>query len=293
MFSLIITSYNEVENTKLLIQAILSSFTKNDELILVSPNLELKDFLEKQRKEFQKIFIQDAKKGKPAALNLALNQAKGKFIICTDGDVILRENAISEILKPFQEKEVGLVSGQPISKDPKESLFGYWSHFLVNAAHVTRQKREDKNQFFVASGYLLAFRNSLIESIPENTLVDDAWISHFIANKGFKIAYTPLARVEVNFPKNFKDWITQKLRSVGGYQEKYIQESQQNMRSIKNETFLGLRLILTYPKSLKEYFYTFLLIIARVYLWIKIFWVFKIQKNKKQNLWKRIESSKY
>ncbi|MBI96789.1 hypothetical protein CL656_06560 [bacterium] len=293
MFSLIITSYNEIENTKNLIQNILSSFNKNDELILVSPNVELKEFLDKQRKEFNKVFIKDSKKGKPAALNLALEKAQGKFIICTDGDVILRENAIPEILKPFQEREVGLASGQPISKDDRNSLFGYWSHFLVNAAHITRQKREDKNQFFVASGYLLAFRNSLIDLIPENTLVDDAWISHNISNQGHKIAYAPLARVEVHFPKNFKDWIKQKLRSVGGYQEKYIKESQQNMRSIKSEAFLGLKLILTFPQSIKEYFYTFLLVIARIYLWLKIIWVFKIQKNKTENLWKRIDSSKY
>jgi len=290
MFTLIITSFNEVENTKKLIHIVSKQLSKNDQLILASPNLELKDFLENKRYQFQKTFIKDPQKGKPYALNLALKKAEEKFIICTDGDIILRDSSIREILKPFSDKEVGLVSGRPISLDDKNSLLGFWSHFLTHAAHVTRQKRENNNEFISASGYLLAFRNFLIESIPSNTLVDDAWISHSIFRQGYKIAYAPLAKVEVYFPKNFSDWMKQKLRSVGGYNEKYIQESTSKMRSFKNESILGLKLIFTYPKTLKEYFFTMLLVIARVYLWILITWKFKVKKS--QVKWVRIESSK-
>ena len=291
MFSLIISSFNEVENTKKLIQTIKNAFSKNDQLIVVSPNKILEKYLFLIKKDFQKTFIKDSKKGKPAALNLALKEAKGKFVICTDGDVLLRENSISEILKSFTNKEVGLVSGHPVSLDDKQTLFGYWSHFLTHAAHITRQNRENEKKFLIASGYLLAFRNSLIESVPINTLVDDAWISHFIYKNGHQIAYAPLAKVDVFFPKNFKDWINQKVRSVGGYQEKFIQESKANMRSIKNESLLGIKLIFTYPKSFKEYFFTFLLICTRIYLWFLIFCKFKITKQKAK--WVRIESSKF
>ena len=62
----------------------------------------------------------------------------------------------------------------------------------------------------------MAVRNLNIK-LPSNVLSDDAYISYYIRYKNLEIAYTPKAMCCVKYPTNFKDYMKQKVRSLGGY----------------------------------------------------------------------------
>ena len=234
--------------------------------------------------------IKDKGVGKPQALNLAINTIKEDILILTDGDVYTNKHSIESIIKNFDDT-VGLITGKVISLNSKDNMLGFWSHFLTNAANKMREEKNSKGEFFEGSGYLLAVRKNLLGKIPSHTLSDDGVISKMVFDKGYKIKYLPSAKVYVNYPTNFKDWIIQKKRSAGGYTRDKVEKKYGN-RSFLKEAIRGVRLFFSYPKSLKEYYYLKVLFLARIYLWIIIFIDLKIKRKKFSDIWLRVESTK-
>ena len=238
--------------------------------------------------------VRDQGKGKPAALNTAFRAAKGDILILTDGDVYISDNAIHELLKKLQDDKVGAVSARPVSISPKNTMLGYWSHLLTDAgAHLTRLERVRRGEFIVVSGYLFAMKR-IFDKIPEDALADDGVMSHMVWQNGYKIGYADKALVYVKYPTTFKDWMLQKKRSTGGYTQIkiYFGEDGPRMRTFKNEVFDGIYKALTYPKTLKEFYYTMMLFLARLYLWLKIYIDLHSKKIDFQKTWKRVETTK-
>ena len=303
MLSIIITSYKESKTIGRAIESFINQSIENYELIVVAPDKETSNIVEKFKNtkksakqisgvpEIQRIseqnnknikYIKDNGKGKPAALNLAFSKAKGSILILSDGDVFVENDSIYNLLKKFK-KDVGAVSGRPISLNQRNNIFGYWSHLLTDAAHNARKKKK----IIECSGYLYAIRNLKLR-IPENLLSEDGFISHLISSEGYKIEYAPDAKVYVKYPNNFRDWILQKRRSAGGYIQ--VKKNFKNSRSFSKES-TGIFFVLKYARNFKEFIWTILLVFARLYLWLLIFFDIKLRK-KEMELWKRIESSK-
>ncbi len=237
--------------------------------------------------------LRDAGRGKPAALNLGLQRARGEIIVLTDGDVMVGEKALAALLAPFSDPRVGAVSGRPVSLSPRGTMLGYWSHLLTEAgAHAERLKRDAQGQFFVCSGYLYAIRAGLVQHIPEDALAEDAVISHCIGGQGYRIRYAPEAEVFVKYPTTYRDWLKQRVRSAGGYAQPIIARSPLRMRSFWHEVVAGTWRALRYPRTLREFLWTLALFVARLHLWLLIFWRVRVRHEPLQRLWQRVESTK-
>ncbi|MDA2921845.1 glycosyltransferase [Patescibacteria group bacterium AH-259-L07] len=302
MVSIVITSYQEPKTLPKAIEAVLACIDKwgvkhgEFEVMVIGPD---KDTQHIAGIYPEITYIKDKGRGKPAALNIALKTVRGEIIILTDGDVVIGENSIEKIYLPFRNKNVGAVSGRPVTINSRKTLFGYWSHFLTHAAHQMRLH----GKAFPCSGYLYAIRNA-INHIPENLFSEDAYITKVIRKKGYDVVYAPHAKVYVKYPDNLSDWLKQKIRATGGYIQKIknqkgrIKFGQQRLAKIKNtrsfgqEIFNGIWLFFSYPKNLKEFWWTVLLYMTRLYLWFMIFWSIKIKKRKFANIWQRVESTK-
>ncbi len=180
----------------------------------------------------------------------------------------------------------------PLNK--KDNLLGFWAHFLTFAADSQRKKSRQDGKYFDASGYLLAIRNKLVAPIPADILVDDAYLSHLVWNKGKKINYAWKAKVKVKFPTSFSDWLKQKKRTLSGYvqlREIGIIRDKNKTRTFGRE-IRGLKLIFSYPENLTEFWWTILLLSARLYVWLLVFVDRKILKKEYSGNWERIESTK-
>lgn len=290
MISIIITAYKEADTIGKAISSILDNeLPKEYEILILAPDdetLNIAHIFAKNNKNIKP--IKDLGQGKPAALNLAFSKAKGDILILTDGDVYMSKNAIQAILENFK-SGIGAVTGHPTSINNKRKILGYWSHLLADTAHKRRLKSFKLKKRLFCSGYLYAFRN-IIREIPTETLSEDGFISHLIYSKGYKIAYAPQAEVYVKYPTTFRDWLIQKKRSVGGYNQIKLWIGKE-IRSFRKES-LGIFDVLKYAKNLKELFYTFALIFARVYLWLVIFIDINLKRKKLEKIWLRAESTK-
>lgn len=313
MISVIITSLKEPKTIGKCIKCIAdkkySGITRPFEIIQVSPDeLTLKagkkaaNELRLSKKEYKHII--DPYKGKPTALKMALEKAQGEIVILTDGDTYFEKNAVLELLRPFENKNVGGVSGRPVSQDSRNNIFGYWGHLLTDAADHRRSKTMRKvngkdfyvseKTFFPMSGYIMAIRNMDLD-IPQDVLSDDAYISYSIRNKGLEIAYAPKARCHVKFPTNLRDYYKQKVRSLGGFKqlEKFkIFKKDGQSRSFFIELLYAFY-VFKYPKNIKEIFWSIGLFPVRLVTWIRIYWERVIlRKGMPEKGWERIISTK-
>ena len=272
MISCIITAHKEPGTIKKAIDKMALACIRAHaeyEILVIAPDTETLTEAESYSGKNLRI-IKDPGKGKPTALNIAFKEAKGDLLVLTDGDVYVNQYAIRELIdKTAERKEIGAVSGRPRSTDSKNNRYGFWSHLLTDMADETRKKA---NGSFVCSGYLYALRPGIVESIPEDCLSDDAYISYNVIAKGYKIDYAPGAQVFVKYPDNFKDWMNQKKRSTGGYtqlKEEYNLEPIKEMRSFSQEA-KGLLRVISYGSSIKELLWIKLLIGARIWMWLNI-----------------------
>lgn len=292
MISIIITAYKEEKTIGKAIESILQNkILENHEILVFAPDEKTLKIVEKYSKKYKKVkAIKDKGEGKPSALNLAFKIAKGDILILTDGDVHISPNSLTKLLEPFKNKKIGAVSGRPISLNSRKDKFGFWSHLLTDIADKRRKKAIELNRKFYCSGYLFAMKNGIVDKIPKETLSDDGLISFLIHSKGYKIDYKPEAKVYVKFPTNLKDWINQKRRSAGGYNQIKLW-TKKEIRSFSKESS-GVLQVLKYPKTLKEVLWTLELIFVRLYLWFIILKDINLKKKDFNKIWVRIDSTK-
>ncbi len=317
LISVIITAFREEATIGKAIECIAnpeySGIPDDYEIILAAPDKETHNVATLKARELniedKLIHVYDPGKaegkGKPTALNMALDIAKGSILIFTDGDVHLGKFALKRLLKHFRNPSVMLVTGRPVSSDSKSTLMGYFGNLLADAAHHKRTidltdnpeglslKLVRKRAFFPVSGYVYAMRKNDIR-FPEDCLVDDAYISYMIFNMGGRIEYEPRALAYVKYPTNLSDYFKQKKRSTGGYMQLWeygIVKKSTKTRSFWREleyVWFPLR----YSKNIKQLFFSFLMYPIRLWLWIQIYWERKVVKKNFVKTWVRVESTK-
>ena len=286
MLSIIITAWKDPTSTKECIQRFLDEKPKGFELWVTAPDKETKDVLNSFNQPNFHFFEQPESMGKNELFNILKNKVKGDILVFADGNKFIEKGALAHLLKPFEDERVGVTGGRPISLNSKNNMVGYWSHLLVDAgAHQTRLNSKG---YVWLSANLLAVRRAALYDIPLD-IAEDAVIPFLAFKNNWKTIYTPKARIQVTYPKNLKDWYTQKTRSLGAHYlaPKYIDNSQ---RSFSKE-IRGAIKIFTYAENLKEVIWTFALFPARLYLWSKVIYNNKIKKQFYGGTWQRAKTT--
>jgi cellulose synthase/poly-beta-1,6-N-acetylglucosamine synthase-like glycosyltransferase len=295
MISIIITAFREPDTIGRAMDAVVSQkISEEYELIVACPDKETKDIvLEYKKKHPQIKHFHDPGKGKSFALNMLFKELEGEILIFTDGDVYLGENSIQPIIDTFKDPKVGCIGGRVVSSNRRNYMLGYWSHLLADiGAHRTRQKFSNNEQFFECSGYLFAFKNQVIEEIPLD-VAEDSIIPFYFFKKGYKVKYVPEAKVFVKNPDTFKDWVKQRKRTAGAHTKlTQYEPNLPKMKSLRNEILHGALSIWSYPRDLREFFWTINLCFARLYMWTSLKKDENVSNKFYNDGWERVESTK-
>lgn len=114
MITVIITSWREPKTIGKCIECIAnikySGLKRPFEIIQVSPDQETLNAgrntankLKLSTTEYRQ--IKDPQKGKPYALTLAIQEAKGDILIFTDGDTYFEKDSVKYLLEPFENED--------------------------------------------------------------------------------------------------------------------------------------------------------------------------------------------
>jgi len=275
MIDIIITSYKEPNATLRAVQTFLKQEIQQDfRIIVCDPFPEVRDFLKQNIKDKRVGFFLDPGEGKSYALNLLFEKLPGNsddIFILTDGDVHVSDNTVSEILKQFEDPEIGCVTGKPVSIDDRDNKFGYWSHLLFSGINRIRRNFSARKDFFECSGYLFAIRKGVIKSFPLDAS-EDSIIPYLFWQEGYKIGYAELAEVYVKNPENLEDWKAQKIRNIKGHENlSKLYPDMPRTKSFWNEVKYGGLYALFFPRRIKELGWTFQLYKARLAIYKEAF----------------------
>lgn len=131
--------------------------------------------------------------GKTAALNRALEHITTPIVLFTDANTMLNADAVTEIVRCFDNPKVGCVAGEKRVATAEHA--GAAATEGVYWLYESKLKEWDARLCTAvgAAGELFAVRRELFERLPEDTLLDDFVCSMRIAARGYRIAYCKTA----------------------------------------------------------------------------------------------------
>lgn len=163
------------------------------------------------------VYHEPARRGKMHAMNRGMQFVKAPVVIFSDTNTRLNTNAIREIVACFSNPKVGCVAGEKriMEKDADVAAAAGEGMYWKFESWVKKMDAE-LNSAVGAVGELFAIRRELFEEVETDTILDDFIISLRIAQKGYKIAYTPNAFAEETASLNVKEELKRKIRIAAG-----------------------------------------------------------------------------
>lgn len=241
--------------------------------------------LAKKHKQIN-LIEEKVKQGKPAAVDLIIRKAKGEYLFFIDGDVKPITGFFKPMLTAFQDNKIGVVSTRTVPKNSRDTMCGFWAHFLSQKAHEERLAKE-----FFPSGNLYAVRTGIVRSVPHDVVSDELYIASEIKKAGYKGKYVPEATVEVLFAQTISDYIKQRRRTFLGFQqlkERYNFEVRGFSYEAKKGFFYGFR----FAKNQKEVFWFLVLAFVRGWSWLLSYYDYRIRKKGVKEIWSPVTSTK-
>ena len=194
--SLIVPVYNSAETLYACVQSIYqSNYPKDKIFVLLVNNMSQDNSFEiysKCQKDFPNLSINwmNSKQGKSKALNLALFNCQGKYIIHIDSDGMLEPDAIRNIVTMFEnEQEVHSLTGTVLTNPElidqtnrcalrllQKMEFGEYCQAFLSG----RNFQSELNSIFTLSGAFSAFRKSAImktQLYNTDTLCEDTHVT--------------------------------------------------------------------------------------------------------------------
>jgi len=170
-----------------------------------------------KRYEKLEVYHQPERRGKMHAMNRGMQFVKAPVVIFSDTNTLLNKKAVREIVAQFSHPEVGCVAGEKriIEKEADAAAAAGEGLYWKFESWVKKMDAQ-LNSAVGAVGELFAIRRELFEEVEIDTVLDDFIISLRIAQKGYKIAYTPNAYAEETASLNVKEELKRKIRIAAG-----------------------------------------------------------------------------
>jgi cellulose synthase/poly-beta-1,6-N-acetylglucosamine synthase-like glycosyltransferase len=156
-----------------------------------------------------RLIAQPFRQGKTAAINAFLAEATEDIVVIQSGDTLARHDTIEHLIKPFADPTIGMTGAQKVPVNASDQFIGYLSHLRLQLEHQLSLE-------IPRLGELIAFRK-LIDAIPPDVAMDEAFMELFINRGGLRVVYAPNAVVYNMGPETVADFIRQRRRNHAGH----------------------------------------------------------------------------
>lgn len=157
------------------------------------------------------------RRGKIHAMNRGMTFVDAPIVIFSDSNTILSNQAIRVIVEAFNDSSVGCVAGEKRIVDLKaDGAAGSGENIYWKFESWIKLMDARLNSAVGAVGELFAIRSALFTEVESDTILDDFIISLRIAEKGYRIAYTPDAYAVETASVNVSEELKRKIRIAAG-----------------------------------------------------------------------------
>jgi poly-beta-1,6-N-acetyl-D-glucosamine synthase len=161
------------------------------------------------------ILHEPERRGKMAAINRALPNARGEIVVFSDANNHYQPDTILKLIQPFGNPSVGGVTGAKVigqgdgSLGASEGLYWKYESFI--------KKQESRaGSCTSAAGEVLAIRKNLYSPPPDHVINDDFYIAMQIIRNGYRLVYVPGAKSIERVSPSAQDEIARRTRINAG-----------------------------------------------------------------------------
>ena len=227
LVSIIVPAYNEEVTGVKTVENLLRSNYNNFEIIFVDDGSTDKTYeLIKARfdgNDKVKLFTKP-NSGKAASLNFGISHAHGEIMVCIDADTILDTNAVSRLVIPFMDVNVGAVGGN-VKVGNKINLLTRWQSIeYTTSQNFDRLAYDYINTITVVPGAIGAFRGSALKEIggfDVDTLAEDCDLTLRMLRAGYRVRACNDAFAYTEVPESLRMFMKQRFRWSFGIMQSF------------------------------------------------------------------------
>ena len=176
----------------------------------------VQEFAEKDKRI--KIIVENERQGKASAVNQVLKNANGDSLIFISADTMPYKKCFTKLISRLQVPSVGVVCARPQPINNSKSLADKLVRVLWSFHdHVFREVSNAGIAKHASEVYCI--RKNIANSIPPETINDDAFIALTAKNKGWSICYESESVVSICGPETIPDYIRQRRRVIFGHHQ--------------------------------------------------------------------------
>jgi cellulose synthase/poly-beta-1,6-N-acetylglucosamine synthase-like glycosyltransferase len=216
--SVVIAAYNEDKVIERTVQSILNNGYEDLEVVVVndgSKDRTLEVLTEAFENEPRVRIFTQPNRGKSAALNHAIREARNEVLVALDADTIFRPGTIQYLVRHFSDPKVGAVSGNARVGNRNSWLTRFQSIEYICGFNLDRRALDLLNAITVVPGAVGAWRKSLIVKLGgfgDDTLAEDTDLTLAIRREGYVIRYEEQAVAYTEAPERTRDLAKQRFR---------------------------------------------------------------------------------
>lgn len=160
---------------------------------------------------------QPVRQGKTAAITRAMSYVNTPIVVFTDANAMVNKIALTKMVRHYNHENTGAVAGEKRilknhESDAAEAGEGaYWKYESALKAWDA-----SLNTVVGAAGELFSIRTALYQAPPDDTIIEDFYMSLAIAQQGYKVAYEPDAFAEEEASFSVQEEMKRKIRIAAG-----------------------------------------------------------------------------
>lgn len=216
--SVLIAAYNEEAVITRTVQSMLSNGYGDLEVVVVDDGSK-----DRTLEVLQSAFGEDPRvriftqpnRGKSAALNHAITQARNEILVAVDADTIFRSGSIAALVRHFADDNVGAVSGNARVGNRKGLIARFQSIEYICGFNLDRRALDLLNAITVVPGAVGAWRKSLVRELggfAHDTLAEDTDLTLAIRRSGYAVRYEESAVAFTEAPETTTTLAKQRFR---------------------------------------------------------------------------------
>jgi len=160
--------------------------------------------------------LKPASEGKAAGLNDAIKLARGELLLFTDARQQIESGALRLLIENFADPEVGAASGELMLGDPTSGETGKGMGLYWRIEKKIRELESASGSVAGATGAIYCARRSLLDSLPEETILDDVLLPMHVIRKGSRVVFDSRARAWDTPDLGESREFTRKVRTLSG-----------------------------------------------------------------------------
>lgn len=213
--TIIISAYNEEDNIAQTLENKLRQVYPKDKLEVIVVSDGSNDRTDSIVKNFSdqgvRLFRQEPRAGKTAAINKAVAEAAGEILVFSDANSLYSDDALRRIVRNFADPEVGYVTGKMIYTNPNGDTIGDGCTTYMRYENCLRVTETKTGSIVGVDGGIDAVRKSLYRTMAPEQLPDFV-LPLTVVEQGFRVVYEPHALLKEPALQNTGDEYRMRVR---------------------------------------------------------------------------------